>query len=52
MLLGISHHRVVVCNLYPFEKTVAADSVCVAEAVENIDIGETLAFSFLGRARL
>ena len=33
-------YRLVVCNLYPFEKTVAADGVCVAEAVENIDIGE------------
>ena len=32
--------RLVVCNLYPFEKTIAAEGVCVAEAVENIDIGK------------
>ncbi len=31
--------RVVACNLYPFEKTIAAADVCVAEAVENVDIG-------------
>ncbi|MDZ7816246.1 MAG: hypothetical protein U5N86_09700 [Planctomycetota bacterium] len=29
----------VVCNLYPFEKTVAKDDVSVADAIENIDIG-------------
>lgn len=34
-----SYIRVVVCNLYPFVKTVSADNVTVAEAVENIDIG-------------
>jgi hypothetical protein len=32
--------RVVVCNLYPFVKTVSSADVTVAEAVENIDIGE------------
>ena len=37
-----SYIRVVVCNLYPFVKTIAADDVTVAEAVENIDIGELL----------
>lgn len=31
--------RVVVCNLYPFSQTVAKPSVTVADAVENIDIG-------------
>lgn len=30
---------VVVCNLYPFVKTVLKDNVTVGEAVENIDIG-------------
>ncbi|KAJ3296297.1 Bifunctional purine biosynthesis protein ade10 [Borealophlyctis nickersoniae] len=29
----------VVCNLYPFEKTVAKDGVTIAEAVEEVDIG-------------
>lgn len=29
----------VVCNLYPFEKTVAKPDVTEAEAIENIDIG-------------
>ncbi|MFA4987332.1 MAG: bifunctional phosphoribosylaminoimidazolecarboxamide formyltransferase/IMP cyclohydrolase, partial [Candidatus Brocadiia bacterium] len=29
----------VVCNLYPFEKTVAKQGVSLAEAIENIDIG-------------
>lgn len=32
--------RVVVCNLYPFVKTVANPSVTVEDAVEQIDIGE------------
>lgn len=31
--------RVVVCNLYPFGKTVASPGVTVEEAVEHIDIG-------------
>lgn len=30
---------VVVCNLYPFSKTVAKPEVTIPEAVENIDIG-------------
>ena len=30
------------CNLYPFEKTIAGEGVCVAEAVENIDIGKII----------
>ncbi len=34
------HFRLVACNLYPFEKTISADDVTVAEAVENIDIGK------------
>lgn len=32
--------RVVVCNLYPFVKTVANPSVTVEDAVEQIDIGD------------
>uniref|UniRef100_A0A8C2PHB7 Bifunctional purine biosynthesis protein ATIC n=1 Tax=Capra hircus TaxID=9925 RepID=A0A8C2PHB7_CAPHI len=31
--------RVVVCNLYPFGKTVASPGVTVEEAIEHIDIG-------------
>lgn len=31
--------QVVVCNLYPFVKTVSAEGVTVEKAVENIDIG-------------
>ncbi|XP_041458155.1 bifunctional purine biosynthesis protein ATIC-like [Lytechinus variegatus] len=31
--------RVVACNLYPFEQTIAKPDVTVADAVENIDIG-------------
>lgn len=30
---------IVVCNLYPFERTVAKENVTVAEAVEEVDIG-------------
>ncbi|MBN3298880.1 PUR9 protein, partial [Amia calva] len=37
--LGFSLVRVVVCNLYPFVKTVSSPDVSVAEAVEQIDIG-------------
>ncbi|XP_060754438.1 bifunctional purine biosynthesis protein PURH [Neoarius graeffei] len=37
--LGLSFVRVVVCNLYPFVKTVASPNVTVADAVEQIDIG-------------
>lgn len=32
--------RVVVCNLYPFVKTVASPDVTVEAAVEQIDIGK------------
>lgn len=32
-------YRVVVCNLYPFVKTISAADVTYAQAVENIDIG-------------
>lgn len=35
------YFRVVVCNLYPFVKTVATPNVTVADAVEQIDIGKT-----------
>ncbi|TWU12281.1 Bifunctional purine biosynthesis protein PurH [Symmachiella macrocystis] len=31
--------ELVVCNLYPFEETVAREGVTVAEAIEQIDIG-------------
>nr|XP_033803147.1 bifunctional purine biosynthesis protein PURH [Geotrypetes seraphini] len=37
--LGFSFVRVVVCNLYPFVKTVALPNVTLSEAVEQIDIG-------------
>ncbi|TSK17744.1 Bifunctional purine biosynthesis protein PURH [Bagarius yarrelli] len=37
--LGFNLVRVVVCNLYPFVKTVATPNVTVADAVEQIDIG-------------
>ncbi|XP_044160692.1 bifunctional purine biosynthesis protein ATIC [Bufo gargarizans] len=37
--LGFTYVRVVVCNLYPFVKTVSAPGVTVEEAVEQIDIG-------------
>ncbi|KAK8730834.1 hypothetical protein OTU49_007959 [Cherax quadricarinatus] len=36
---NISLIQVVVCNLYPFVKTVSKEDVTVEEAVENIDIG-------------
>src|SRR5438067_3080007 len=36
---GLPEIDLVVCNLYPFEKTVARPGVTEAEAVENIDIG-------------
>ena len=37
--LGIELIDMVVVNLYPFEKTVAAEKVTLEEAVEQIDIG-------------
>jgi phosphoribosylaminoimidazolecarboxamide formyltransferase/IMP cyclohydrolase len=36
---GILPFVLVVCNLYPFEATIAKPGVSVAEAIENIDIG-------------
>jgi phosphoribosylaminoimidazolecarboxamide formyltransferase/IMP cyclohydrolase len=36
---GIVPFQLVVCNLYPFEQTIARDGVTVAEAIEQIDIG-------------
>jgi len=36
---GFDNIRFVVCNLYPFVKTVAKEGVTVEQAVENIDIG-------------
>uniref|UniRef100_A0A8C7LAY5 Bifunctional purine biosynthesis protein ATIC n=1 Tax=Oncorhynchus kisutch TaxID=8019 RepID=A0A8C7LAY5_ONCKI len=37
--LGYSLVRVVVCNLYPFVKTISNTNVTVEDAVEQIDIG-------------
>ncbi|MEM9775293.1 MAG: bifunctional phosphoribosylaminoimidazolecarboxamide formyltransferase/IMP cyclohydrolase [Chloroflexota bacterium] len=36
---GIKMVDMVVCNLYPFEETIAAADVTVADAIEQIDIG-------------
>ena len=36
---GIVPFELVVCNLYPFQETIARDGVTVAEAIEQIDIG-------------
>lgn len=36
---GFKLVKVVVCNLYPFVKTVSKEGVSIPEAVENIDIG-------------
>jgi len=36
---GLPQIDLVVCNLYPFEQTVAKPGVTEAEAIENIDIG-------------
>ena len=36
---GIVPFQVVVCNLYPFEKTVARPDVSLDEAIEQIDVG-------------
>ncbi len=36
---GIRPIELVVCNLYPFQKTVAQPGVSLAEAIEQIDIG-------------
>lgn len=35
----ISYIQVVVCNLYPFERTIEDRSKAIGDAVENIDIG-------------
>ena len=37
--LGIKSIDIVVCNLYPFERTVANPDVALDDAVENIDVG-------------
>src|SRR5258706_2927130 len=37
--LKIKPIDIVVCNLYPFEKTVEKDTTTIDEAVENIDVG-------------
>ena len=36
---GITPIQLVVCNLYPFEKTIARPDVSIPEAIEQIDIG-------------
>lgn len=36
---GITPIDIVVCNLYPFENTIAKEGVSLEEIVENIDIG-------------
>eukprot|EP01135_Chromosphaera_perkinsii_P012009 Nk52_evm17s2568 gene=Nk52_evmTU17s2568 len=36
---GYGFIDLVVCNLYPFQKTVAKEDVTLADAIENIDIG-------------
>ena len=36
--------RLVACNLYPFESTIAKPDVTVATAVEQIDIGKFTIF--------
>jgi phosphoribosylaminoimidazolecarboxamide formyltransferase/IMP cyclohydrolase len=36
---GLPEIDLIVCNLYPFEQTVAKPGVTEAEAIENIDIG-------------
>ncbi|MBK8988812.1 MAG: hypothetical protein IPM39_22515 [Chloroflexi bacterium] len=36
---SINPIHLVVCNLYPFEKTIAQPGVSLAEAIEQIDIG-------------
>ncbi|KAL7748759.1 bifunctional phosphoribosylaminoimidazolecarboxamide formyltransferase/IMP cyclohydrolase [Sorochytrium milnesiophthora] len=36
---GIDKIEFVVCNLYPFQETVAREGVTVAQAVEEVDIG-------------
>lgn len=40
IFLGLCFLRVVVCNLYPFVKTISNAAVTVEDAVEQIDIGE------------
>lgn len=37
--LGVPRIDIVVCNLYPFEATIAKPNVTLAEAIENIDVG-------------
>jgi phosphoribosylaminoimidazolecarboxamide formyltransferase/IMP cyclohydrolase len=37
--LGIDMIDLVVCNLYPFQETVAKEGVSLEDAIENIDIG-------------
>lgn len=37
--LGIKQIDIVVCNLYPFEKTIADKKVAYKDAIENIDVG-------------
>ena len=43
--IACSLYRLVVCNLYPFVKTVQKEDCTVADAVEEIDIGENSKFA-------
>lgn len=36
---GITPFQIVVCNLYPFQQTIAKPGVTIPEAIEQIDIG-------------
>jgi phosphoribosylaminoimidazolecarboxamide formyltransferase/IMP cyclohydrolase len=36
---GIIPFELVICNLYPFEETIAKDGITISEAIEQIDIG-------------
>eukprot|EP00834_Sanchytrium_tribonematis_P000243 NODE_5_length_72347_cov_1.339331.p11 type:complete len:587 gc:universal NODE_5_length_72347_cov_1.339331:22600-20840(-) len=36
---GYDYIDIVVCNLYPFQKTIASENIDLSEAVEQIDIG-------------
>ncbi|KAJ3124965.1 bifunctional phosphoribosylaminoimidazolecarboxamide formyltransferase/IMP cyclohydrolase [Nowakowskiella sp. JEL0407] len=36
---GYEKFDIVVCNLYPFQKTVSKEGVTIADAVEDVDIG-------------
>jgi len=37
---NINKIDIVVCNLYPFKDTISKEGISIAEAIEEIDIGE------------